>query len=68
MPLIFSKARYDVIHAISVVLFVCFSSLSHASTLSVDEVINKAGMQRMITQRLLKDYAMAAMHTVEYLS
>ena len=29
---------------------------------SMEEIINKAGKQRMITQRLLKDYAMVGMH------
>lgn len=36
-------------------------SASSAGTLSIDEAINTAGKQRMITQRVMKDYALAGM-------
>lgn len=38
-------------------------STSFADTLSIDQAINKAGKQRMITQRILKDYALVGMNT-----
>ncbi len=39
-----------------------WSGMLMASTANIDEAINKAGKQRMITQRLLKDYALVGMH------
>ncbi|WP_456444509.1 type IV pili methyl-accepting chemotaxis transducer N-terminal domain-containing protein [Thiolapillus sp.] len=43
-------------------LFSSWSSMSVATDSTIDDAINKAGKQRMITQRLLKDYAMVGMH------
>ncbi|WP_457667293.1 type IV pili methyl-accepting chemotaxis transducer N-terminal domain-containing protein [Thiolapillus sp.] len=37
-------------------------SFTHAQAFTLDEAINKAGKQRMITQRVLKDYALVGMH------
>ncbi len=39
----------------------CFVSSSLAAIDSVEDAVNRAGKQRMITQRLLKDYAMSGM-------
>ena len=43
-------------------LFSSWSTMSIATVSTIEDAINEAGKQRMITQRLLKDYAMAGMH------
>lgn len=43
------------------VVTLCFVSSSLAAIDSVEDAVNRAGKQRMITQRLLKDYIMSGM-------
>jgi len=41
--------------------FVCLITLSQAEITSLNEAINKAGRQRMLSQRMTKDYSMIGM-------
>ena len=58
---IFSKGPKAVLPAL---LLLCMngSMPASASELTPADAINEAGMQRMITQRALKDYALVGMH------
>ncbi|WP_456377802.1 type IV pili methyl-accepting chemotaxis transducer N-terminal domain-containing protein [Thiolapillus sp.] len=49
-------------YALMTVFITSLSSAPHAEADAFDKIINKAGKQRMITQRALKDYAMAGMN------
>ena len=42
-------------------LAICCATNAHSAIDSVEEAVNRAGKQRMITQRLLKDYAMVGL-------
>ncbi|BAO45720.1 type IV pili methyl-accepting chemotaxis transducer N-terminal domain-containing protein [Thiolapillus brandeum] len=44
------------------ILFSSWTSMPAAAASTIEDAINKAGKQRMITQRLLKDYALLGMH------
>lgn len=45
-------------HIFTVVLFLCFVGYAQAQELTIGEAINKAGRQRMLTQKMTKCYMM----------
>jgi nitrate/nitrite-specific signal transduction histidine kinase len=58
----FSHSKATSLLASMAMLISGWSSIPLASASTIDEAINKAGKQRMITQRLLKDYALVGMN------
>ncbi len=62
MKLIISNRKISPLLMSMSLLFSSWSTLSFATVSTIEDAINVAGKQRMITQRLLKDYAMAGMH------
>lgn len=49
-------------YALMVAFITSLSSAPHADADALDRAVNKAGKQRMITQRVLKDYALVGMN------
>ncbi len=49
-------------YALMTIFITSLSSTPHAEADAFDRAVNKAGKQRMITQRVLKDYAMVGMN------
>ncbi|SFV61178.1 Nitric oxide-responding transcriptional regulator Dnr (Crp/Fnr family) [hydrothermal vent metagenome] len=49
-----------IVKALSIV--VCLSTISQADITSLNSAINKAGKQRMLSQRIMKDYSMVGMN------
>ena len=48
--------KIEIVKALSIV--VCLSTISYADITNLNSAINKAGKQRMLSQRIMKDYSM----------
>lgn len=61
MVLIDKSIKFSKICTLFVLSLFCFATNAHSAIDSIEDAVNRAGKQRMITQRLLKDYAMVGM-------
>ncbi len=61
MVLIDKNKKIRIFITVVMVSLLCVAVNAHSAIDSVEEAVNRAGKQRMITQRLLKDYAMIGM-------
>ncbi len=61
MVLIDKNRKFKLIINVFMLSVLCFATHAHSAIDSIEDAVNQAGKQRMITQRLLKDYAMAGM-------
>jgi Type IV pili methyl-accepting chemotaxis transducer N-term len=57
----YKNTKLSLMIRLFMLLAICSAGSAHSAISSVEEAVNRAGKQRMITQRLLKDYAMVGL-------